>query len=164
MKQISKNLIGYIFHSCSKSATSLQPGRFRGSDRLGCCWRRSIVLVFLFVQYNRVFNWSRPSINRQRQLEKRECLCLVWTLRPVQLYVFEIGYLIAANVKVLSPHTGEYFVSHLHGSLLVLSDWHLWQMIIQKILPLRQRQMPGSYGVFLVSWLLYFERDHLLQY
>ena len=34
MKQISKNIIGYIFHSCPKSWT-LQPGRFGGSDTLG---------------------------------------------------------------------------------------------------------------------------------
>ena len=61
----------------------------------------------------------------------------------VELYVFAIGHLIAAGVQVLSTHTGEYFVSHLHCSLLVLSDWHSWQMKIQETLPLRQQQLPG---------------------
>ena len=40
-----------------------------------------------------------------------------------ELYVFEIGDLIAANVQFLSSLTGEYFVSHLHCSLLVGSNW-----------------------------------------
>ena len=62
---------------------------------------------------------------------------------PVELYVFEIGYLIAASVQVLSPHTEEYFVSHLYCSLLILSDWHSWQMIIQNLL-LRQQKLPGG--------------------
>ena len=52
--------------------------------------------------------------------------------------------LIAASVQVLSSHTGEYFVSHLHCSLLVASDWDSWQMIIQETLPSRQQQLPGS--------------------
>ena len=52
--------------------------------------------------------------------------------------------LIAASVQVLSPHTGEYFVSHIHCSLLILSDWESCQMIIQEILPLRQQQLPDS--------------------
>ena len=156
LKQISKNIVGYIFYSCSRSATSLQPGRFHGSDGLVCWWRRrSILLVFLFVQHNGVFNWSlhRYIVNCN---EKKGCLCLAWTLRlvqlwifPVELYVFEIGYLIAASVQVLSPHTGEYVVSHLHCSPLVLSDWHSWQLIIQEILPLKQLQLSGSYGYFL---------------
>ena len=71
-------------------------------------------------------------------LEKRGCLCLVWTLRPcpivnfpVELYVVEIGHLIAASLQVLSPHTGEFFVSHLQYSPFVLSDWDSWDMIIQ---------------------------------
>ena len=151
MKQISKNLFGYIFYSCSKSATSLQHGRFRGSDRLECCWRRSILLVFLFVQNNRVFNWSLHQKILNCSWRKggvyawsEHCVHVqVWIL-PVELYVFEIGYLIAASVQVLNPHTGKYFVSHLHYSFLVLSDWYSWQMIIREILPLRQQQLPGS--------------------
>ena len=65
-------------------------------------------------------------------------------ISPVELYVFAIEHLIAASVQVLSTHTGEYVVSHLHCSLLVLSDWHSWQMNIQETLPLRQQQLPGS--------------------
>ena len=62
--------------------------------------------------------------------------------------VFEIGHLIAASVQVLSLHTGEYFVSRLHCSQLVLCDWDSRQMIIQEILRLREQQLPGSSGYF----------------
>ena len=151
MKQYSKNIIGYIFHSCSRSATSLQPGRFRGSDRLGCCWR-SILLVLLFVQRDGVLNWSIAHQYIVKYCWRKggvkawseHCVHVQLWIFPVEFYVFEIGYLIAASVQILSPHNGEYFISHLHCSLLVLSDWDSWQMIIQEILPLRQQQLPGS--------------------
>ena len=76
------------------------------------------------------FQLIPPSINRHMYLEKRgvyawsEC-CVHLHLRifPVELYVFEIGQLIAASVQVLSPHTGEYFVSHFMCSLLVRGNW-----------------------------------------
>ena len=58
LKQFSIIIIINNFYSCFKSATSLQPGRFRGSDRLGCWWRRRNLLAFIFVQHNVVFNWS----------------------------------------------------------------------------------------------------------
>ena len=146
MKQISINIIGYIFPSWSKSAASLQPGRFRGSDRLGSCWRRSIFLVFFFVEYNRVFNWSLHRKIVKSSWRKggvyawsEHCVHIQLWIFPVEFYVFENGYLIAASVQVLSPYTGEYFVCHLYCSLLVPSDWHSWQIIIQEILLLRQQ-------------------------
>ena len=63
---------------------------------------------------------------------------------PVELYVFEVGQLIAASVLVLGPHTGEYFFSHWKCSLLVGSYWKSRQVIVQEILPLREQQLPGS--------------------
>ena len=50
------------------------------------------------------------------------CIQVQLRIFPVELYVLEIGHLIAASVQVLSPHTEEYFVFHLHCSLLVLCD------------------------------------------
>ena len=63
---------------------------------------------------------------------------------PVELYVLEVGHLIAAIVQFLSPQTGEYVDYRLHCSLLVLSDWHSWQMIIQEVLRFRQQQLADS--------------------
>ena len=48
-----QNRVQFLF--CWKNATILQRERFRGSDRLGCWWKR-FLLVFLFVQHNGVFN------------------------------------------------------------------------------------------------------------
>ena len=77
------------------------------------------------------FQLIHRSKNCQMLLAKMGCLCLVWTMLqvqlwffPVELYVLEMGELIAASVQVLSSHTGEYFVSHLPSSLLVGSNWH----------------------------------------
>ena len=124
MKQISKNIIGYIFHSCSLSSSS--------SNTMGFSTDTSINKSSNVVREKGV---SMPGLNTVHvQLR----------IFTIQLNVFDIGYLIAASVQVLSPHTGEYFVSHLHCSLLGLSDWHSWQMIIQEILPLRQQQLPRS--------------------
>ena len=82
-----------------------------------------------------------PSIDKSSHVVEEHWFehCVHVKLRnfPVELHDFEIGYLIAASVQVLSPHTREYFVSHLHCTILVLSDWYSRQMIIQEILPLR---------------------------
>ena len=120
MKQTSLNRIRNIFYSCSGSGISLQSGGFCGSDRVSCWWRRKRILpVLLFTQHNRVFNWSQ-SLNRQivkRCWRERgvyawseHCVHVQFWTFPVELYLFEIGDLIAASVQVLSPHTGEYFV------------------------------------------------------
>ena len=45
---------------------------------------------------------SRPGLNTASTVQLR--------IFAVEIYVFEIGYLIATSVQVLSPHTGEYFV------------------------------------------------------
>ena len=104
------NIIGYIGFSCSKSTTSLQPGSFRGSVRHGCCWRRSTLLVFLFVQHNGGFNWSLHRWFVKWCWRKwgvyawsEHCVHVQLWVFPGELYVFEIGQFIAASVHVLSP-------------------------------------------------------------
>ena len=82
------------------------------SGRHGCWWSRtrSFLLVFLFFQHSGVFNWSlHRFIVKCSWIEggvytwPEHCVYVpLWSF-PFDLYVFEIGQLIAASVQVLSP-------------------------------------------------------------
>ena len=139
MKPISENIIGHVFILAPKARLLCHLGGSVGltdsgvlggsfslssssSNTMGFSTGPSIEKLSNVVGEKGV---SMPGLNTA-SMSNCEFSC-------VELYVFEIGYLIAASIQVLSPHTGEYFVSHLHCSFLVLSDWYSWQMIIQEI-------------------------------
>ena len=170
MKQISKNIIEYIFHSCSKSAISLQPGRFGWSDRLGCCWRRSIFLCLPLHPTQWGFQLiHRLSLNRQMFLEKRgvyawseHCVHVQLWFFPVELYILKLGHLISTGLQVLSPHWRVLLLSFQ----MFFVGWEQFELALDdcsKSLVFETTANARQLGVFLVSWLLHFGWDHLLK-
>ena len=58
---------------------------------------------------------------------------------PVEIYIVRIRHLLPACVHILRTYTSNFSVPHLMCSLLVESDWDSSQMVIKKVLSVRQQ-------------------------
>ena len=74
---------------------------------------------------------------------------------PVKHMIFQVGHVIRSGVQVLCAYSRKFFTPHLHSPLQVGGIWNSRQMVVQKLLFLRQ-QVPGCQRNFLefivISW------------
>ena len=119
------------------------------------CWKR-VFLVLIVVEQNGVFCrfshikyvkrcWGRGDINSW----SKDSVYFKLIIYSLEFNIVQIRYLIPKCVHVLCTYTWKYFVRHIMCSLLVWNDWDSSQMVVQKILSLRQQQSPSWQKIFL---------------